>query len=78
MKALFDESYPNIAHFVKSIGWIEIGYDDDSPLTSLTRAIDSGGIVWEGKDTYQTLDEAFQDLEQGIENWMFEEGIEAD
>jgi hypothetical protein len=33
-------------------------------------------MVWEGKDAYKTLDEAFQDLEQGLERWMREEGIE--
>ena len=52
-----------------------IGHDD-SPLTSFIRAIDPGGMVWEGKDAYKTLDEAFQDLEQGLERWMREEGIE--
>jgi hypothetical protein len=33
-------------------------------------------MVWEGKDAYKTLDEAFQDLEQGLGRWMREEGIE--
>jgi hypothetical protein len=33
-------------------------------------------MVWEGKDAYKTLDEAFHDLEQGLERWMREEGIE--
>ena len=76
MKALFDGSYPNITHFVEAIGWIEIGYDEDSPLTSFIRAIDPGGMVWEGKDKYKSLDEAFQDLEKGLREWMLEEGIE--
>jgi hypothetical protein len=76
MATAFDESYPHIAHFVAAIGWIEVGHDDDSPLTSFIRAIDSGGMVWEGKDEYKTLDEAFQDLEEGLETWMREEGIE--
>jgi hypothetical protein len=74
MATSFEASYPHIAHFVDAIGWIEVGHDD-SPLTSFIRAIDSGGMVWEDKDAYQTLDEAFQDLESGLENWMRERGI---
>jgi hypothetical protein len=31
-----------------------------------------GGMVWEGQDTYNSLDEAFQDLEQGLGAWMNE------
>jgi hypothetical protein len=72
----FEEAYPNIAHFVEAMGYIVIGHDDDSPLTSFIQAMDPGGMVWEGKDAYKTLDEAFQDLEQGLERWMREEGIE--
>lgn len=70
----FEDAYPNITHFVDAIGFITIGHDD-SPLTSFIRAIDFGGMVWEGQDTYQTLEEAFQDLEAGLGKWMREEGI---
>ena len=75
MATSFEESYPNIAYFVDAIGWIAVGYDDDSPLTSFIRAMDPGGMVWEGKDEYKTLDEAFQDLEEGLGRWMREAGI---
>jgi len=76
MATYFEEAYPNIAHFVDAIGYITIGHDDDSPLTAFIQAIDPGGMVWEGKDTSKTLDEAFQDLEAGLGTWMREEGIE--
>ena len=76
MATTFAEAYPSTAHFVDAIGCITIGYDDDSPLTSFIQAMDSGGMVWEGKDTYKTLEEAFQDLEAGLGKWMREEGIE--
>jgi hypothetical protein len=72
----FAKDYPNIAHFVNAIGYITIGYDDESPLTSFIQALDPGGMVWEGKDEYQTMDEAFEDLEQGLERWMREVGLE--
>ncbi len=78
MAASFETRYPNTAYFVDAIGWIELGRDYDSPLTSFIRALDQGGMVWEGKDEYKTLDEAFQDLEQGLEAWMREQGIAVD
>jgi hypothetical protein len=34
------------------------------------------GTVWEGQDTYKTLDEAFQDLEAGLGTGRREEEIE--
>ena len=70
--------YPHTNYFVDAIGWIEVGRDDDSSLTSFIKALNAGGMVWEGKDEYKTLDEAFQDLEQGLAEWMQEQGIEAE
>lgn len=75
MKRSLDARYPNVAYFVSAIGWIELGHDDDSPITSFIRALDAGGMVWEGQDDYATLDAAFDDLEQGLGAWMHEEGI---
>jgi len=75
MATSLEQSYPHMRHFLDAIGWIEVGYDDESPLTSFIRAIDPGGMVWEGKDEYETLDEAFQDLEEGLARWMREQGI---
>lgn len=67
--------FPNTAYFVDEYGWIELGYDEDSPLTSFVRALNMGGMVWEGEDSYPTLDEAFADLERGISQWMEQEGL---
>ncbi len=78
MKPSFESLYPNTAHFVDAVGWLEIGKDDDSPLTSFIRALDSGGMVWEGEDAYDSLAEAFADLERGLGEWMEEVGIEAE
>ncbi len=71
----FESLYPSTAKFVNSFGWIEMGYDEDSPLTSFIRAINMGGMVWEGEDDYPTLDLAFADLERGLSEWMEAEGL---
>ena len=65
--ASIEDSYPNIARWVNEHeGWIEIGYDLDSPLSSFIRALDSGGMLWQGKDSYGSLDEALQKLDSGL------------
>lgn len=67
MISSFEDTYPNIARWVNEHeGWIEIGYDVDSPWNSLVRACDSGGMSWEGKDSYDSLDRALQDLDSAL------------
>jgi hypothetical protein len=63
----FEESYPNIARWVTSQGWIELGQDEYS--SSLVRALNEGGMVWEGSAHYATLDEAFDALETTLAEW---------
>jgi hypothetical protein len=64
----FAERYPRIAAWVLGDGWIEIGRDDTS--RSLVRALDLGGLVWEGATEYATVDEALAALEAGLAEWM--------
>jgi hypothetical protein len=64
----FEKSYPNIACWARSHGWIELGrngYRD-----SFVRALDEGGMVWEGGAYYGTLDEALRALEDALAEWM--------
>jgi hypothetical protein len=63
---LFEARYPNIAAWVQD-GWIEIGRDDFS--RSFVRALDIGGMVWEGAEEYDSLDDALQALDDGIAAW---------
>jgi hypothetical protein len=63
----FEESYPNITSWVTSQGWIELGQDEYS--SSLVRALDIGGMVWESSTYYATLDEAFEALETALAEW---------
>ena len=61
-------SYPHVARWVRDCGWIEIGHDDTS--RSMARALDIGGMIWEGKPRYATLDAALQDLDQALAAWL--------
>ena len=65
-----DAAFPTIAQWTRSWGWIEIGQNDYS--RSMVRALDEGGMVWEGKAKYATLDELLQDLEAALSDWMNE------
>ncbi len=72
-KKSFEDKYSNIARWVyEHQGIIEIGNDADGPLTSFVRAIDMGGMPWEGEDEYESLDDALLDLEVNIQAYLKE------
>jgi hypothetical protein len=52
-----DDRYPYLSAWVTGGGWIEIGAADYS--TSFIWVLDTGGMVWEGADSYSSLDAAF-------------------
>ena len=54
----FEQLYPNIAEWVSSYDWIEIG--DDGQSSSFVRALNEGGLVWEDDDDDATLDEVLR------------------
>ena len=66
----FADRYPNIDAFVTGYGWIEVGYIEHT--RSFIRAINEGGWLWEGKPDYDTLDEAFLDLEAALSSYLDE------
>ena len=66
----FEQMYPNIARWVQSYGWIEMGADHYSH--SLVRALDEGGMVWESQEDDTTLDEVLQTLEAFLAQRMQE------
>jgi hypothetical protein len=74
MNGTFKRLYPHIARWVQAYGWIELGSDDSS--RSFVRALDIGGMVWEGQERYPTLDEALQALESALAEWMRAQGFE--
>jgi hypothetical protein len=70
MTELLEQTYPHIALWTRDFGWIEIGYDPYG--YSFIRALDEGGVVWEGDHAYPTLDQAVEALETALERWMQE------
>lgn len=69
----FEQAYPHIARWITAQGWIEIGQDEWS--RSFVRALDLGGMVWEGGSSYPSVDDALQALETGLVEWMRQQGI---
>jgi hypothetical protein len=64
LKLMFEEKYPNIAEWIESCGWIELGQTDYS--RSMVRLLNEGGMIWEGDKQYKSLDELLDDLEEKI------------
>ena len=46
----------------------------DNYSRSMVRALDIGGMIWEGKTKYASLDELLRDLESGLATWLEENG----
>lgn len=61
-----EKKYPHIARWIMD-GWVELGQTEYSQ--SMARALDIGGMVWEGKTSYTDLDELLRDLDEGIAQW---------
>ncbi len=72
MASSFDELYPNIAWWAESGGWIELGRDEYR--RSLIRVLDIGGMLWEGKESYESLGAAMDEAEAFIGRWAEENG----
>ncbi len=68
----FEQLYPNISEWVSSYGWIEMG--DDGQSSSLVRALDEGGLVWENHDDDATLDEVLNALDAFLAEQMSQYG----
>jgi hypothetical protein len=67
----FEQMYPNIAEWVNSYGWIEIG--DDGQSSSFVRALNEGGLVWEDNDDDATLNEVLKALDSFLAAFLAEQ-----
>jgi hypothetical protein len=74
MNATFERLYPSIARWVQTYGYIEMGHDEYS--RSFVRALDIGGMIWEGQEQYPSVDEALRALERALAGWMRDQGFE--
>ena len=70
MTSTFARTFPNLARWVTSHGWIEPGDDGASP--SFVRVLDEGGMIYEGMDSEASADGALQEAESAVSAW-FEE-----
>jgi hypothetical protein len=70
----FAKLYPNLTRWVKDFGWVEMGQDDYS--RSLIRVLDTGGMIWESQERYDSLDDGLRDAEVAIAAWFKREGFE--
>jgi hypothetical protein len=70
-----EQAYPHIARWVKTQGWVEIG--SDAYRSSFVRALDEGGMVWEGAASYPTLDAALRALDTALHEWLHEQQSDA-
>jgi hypothetical protein len=66
-----EHAYPHIARWVTAHGCIEIGSDGYS--RSFVRALDEGGMVWEGAETYPSLDAPLRGLDSALQQWLHEQ-----
>lgn len=64
--------HPFVARWVAERGWIEIGVSEGS--RSFIRALDEGGLIWEGRPSYPSLDAALMDLEAALARWWIQNG----
>ena len=58
------KKYPNISKLINGGGQLDIGYIQE--LDSYIVASDKRDILWEGLDTYESLEDALDDAEQGL------------
>lgn len=69
----FEQQYPAIDRFVEEFGCIEIG--EHEMISAFVRAYSEGGTVYEGKDSYPSMEAAFKDLDKGIQAFFDEHGL---
>lgn len=63
----FEASYADVAGWIMGGGWVELGHQEGT--SSMARALDEGGVVWEGKERYDNVDDLLRDLNEGIARW---------
>lgn len=68
--ATVNASYPTLWRWVTQRGYLEVGPTEGS--RSFVRALDDGGLVWEGAASYPSLEAALEALEEALRHWLAE------
>jgi len=66
-----EDQYPNVAKWVRSCGWIEVGETDWQGFQ--VKALDAGGMICENAKC-GSLAEAMKYLEKALGTWFAEQG----
>lgn len=70
----FAASYPTLTDLIEGDRiYIEIGYSEMT--NSFIRVLDIGGMIWEGKHSYKSIDHALQAAERATLKWQEENGV---
>ena len=69
MADAFAQTYPNLARWVTTHGWIEVG--DDGMRRSFVRVLDEGGLIWEG-EAAETVDDVLRAADAAVGTWIRE------
>ena len=70
MAGPFADAYPNLTRWVETHGWIEIGFDGMRP--SFIRLLDEGGMLWEGGEAGDAVDDVLPAAEAAAERFIRE------
>lgn len=68
IKRTFEESYPTVHRWTRKYGWIEIGPSE--PYTSVLRAFNPDGLVWESGSQTTSVDRNLKLLDEYLEKWI--------
>ena len=71
---IFQQSgrYPSLTAFIESGGRLEIGSIYQLGISAIV--LDEGGVVWEGKKSYESLEGLLNEAENGIKLWIDNHG----
>lgn len=58
------DTHPWLCRWVADFGTLEIGYSHET--RSFIRALDAGGMIWNGRRSYQSLDAALAHAEAEV------------
>ena len=68
----FAEGYPALTSFVVGSGRVELGEHEFGDIRGFIAVVALGRWFWEGKPSYDSIEEAFDDAEQSVRRYRLE------